>query len=1209
MLTAGNAQWPHAGTAAMHVVRCGIVLAAMIFTPMSWAAGSAGGIADAPLVPPSAARGKTLFVQLTPESTGIRTENRYDDPRMKGELFQEFQTGSIGTGVAIGDYDGDGRPDIFVVSKTESCRLFRNLGGWKFEDVTEKAGVGDHGAAAMIWKQGATFVDVNNDGRLDIYVCRFNAPNLLYINQGDGTFKEMAHAYGLDISDASVMAAFADYDRDGWLDVYITTNILDVIAHPGGQRGHLLHNNRDGTFTDVTDRAGIRGEGQSHSATWWDFDGDGWPDLYVGHDYGVPDKLYHNNRDGTFSDVLDQVLPHTSFSSMGADLGDVNNDGRIDFFVADMAATTHATDQHFLADARGRTAEPADTDTAAPKYHRNALLLNTGRGRCLEAANLAGIAATDWTWSPRFEDLDNDGRLDLFVTNGFPWNPGVDLIRRLMNAESQAERIRIMSQSPVQAEANFAFRNLGDLQFENVSAAWGLDQKGISFGTAFGDLEGNGNLDIVYGNYHDGVTVLRNDSGGHRVIIELRGTISNRFGVGAVVTLESALGVQVRPLTLARGYLSSSEPMVHFGLGEDTNIKRLTVAWPSGEVQTFADLPVDRRFTITEPSSGAPAPASEQRPTGQFEEVAKATGLDLTSREATIDELAVQRLLPIRLNRRGPGLAVSELSREGRRLLAVGGTARSPARILAGTAAGTFAPIDPQPFLPAGPVDDGPVLWFDANGDGLDDLLVTKGGNSLPAGSVEYQPHLYFADGRGGFRPAPDDALPALPISAGAVAVADFDHDGRLDVFIGGRVEPGRYPSAPQSALWRNGGGRFEDVTDRIAPMLRRVGMVTAALWSDVDGDGWPDLLLTLEWGQVKYFHNHQGRGFEDWTNQAGFASAGTGWWTSIAAADFNGDGRPDFAVGNVGLNTQYRASPAAPALLFSGDFGGDGSTQLIEGYFEGDRLYPWRTRRDLGAVFPLLLKRYPKNADYARATVGELFGEERLARADRFAATEFRSGVFLSQPDGSYRFEPLPHLAQIAPLQGMVAGDFDGDGHPDIYAVQNSYAPIPAVGRFDGGLSQLLRGDGAGHFAAVAPAESNLVVPRDAKALVAFDLDDDGWPDFLVSRNNDTALAFRNRGIAAHNSLRVMLRGPAGNPTAVGARVALDLTDGSTQTSEVYAGSGYYSQSTAACFFGYLDSNPPKRIRVRWPSGATTEQDCERGARTLTLAAPGIPR
>ena len=440
----------------------------------------------------------------------------------------------------------------------------------------------------------------------------------------------------------------------------------------------------------------------------------------------------------------------------------------------------------------------------------------------------------------------------------------------------------------------------------------------------------------------------------------------------------------------------------------------------------------------------------------------------------------------------------------------------------------------------------------------------------------------------------------------GAVAAADFTHEGRLGLFLGGRVLPGQYPLAPRSALLANRGGRFEDVTDAFAPGLREVGMVTSALWTDVDGDGWVDLLLTLEWGPVKYFHNHQGRGLEDWTAKAGFATAGTGWWTSIAAADFNGDGQPDYVVGNVGLNTQYHADPAHPALLFYGDFKGEGEEpQIVEAYYEGERLFPWRSRTDLGAAIPSVLKRFPNNNSYARATLGEIVGNDKLAAAQRFAATELRSGVFLSQPGGTYRFEPLPRVAQIAPLQGLVAGDFYGDGHADIYAVQNSYAPIPSVGRFDGGLSQLLRGDGHGHFTPVPPAESNLVVPGDAKALAVLDLGRDGWPGFLVSRNNDTTLAFRNSGAAGRHSLRIQLQGPAGNPTAVGARLTVELADGSIQTSEVYAGSGYYTQSTAAVFFGYPDSNPPRKIRVRWPAGSTSEHAIPPDVSSLTLSPP----
>ena len=1033
-----------------------------------------------------------MFKLLSPAQTGIVTENRYADPKMWGEHYQELAYGAMGTGVAIGDYDGDGRPDVFVVSKTETCRLFRNLGDWKFEDVTEKAGlnkaagvleqglswmkrtIGSASAdePAEAWRQGATFVDVNNDGWLDLYICRFNAPNLLYINQHDGTFKEEAAARGLAVNDASGMAAFCDYDRDGWLDVYIQTNMLDAAGHPNGQRDYLFHNNGDGTFTNVTDRAGINGEKSGHSATWWDYDGDGWPDIYVTADYGTPDRLYHNNRNGTFTDVINQAVPHMPYYAMGSDLGDVNNDGLIDLFVADMAATTHEKDQRGMAGSRARVLTGAGHPAEAPQYMRNALYLNTGTGRFLEAAGLAGLAATDWTWSVRLEDLDNDGRLDLHVTNGMIREyHNADLLDRIMGVENPLNARQVVRTSPKLAERHLAFRNLGDLQFEDVSTAWGLDQKGVSFGAAFGDLDGDGDLDLVYANYEGGVSVLRNDSDrGHRLVVALRGTQSNRYGVGATVRIETATGVQVRQLVLARGYLSSSEPILHFGLGEDTRIRRLTVSWPSGQEQSFTDLPADRRLTITE----APAP----------------------------------------------------------------------------------------PAKPAPPVPPPPGQFIEVS-------------------------------------PPPDrEERLSLPGQAGdIIAPTDFDRDGHVDAFVASRVVTAKGPSTTRNTLWVRHGDKFDDVTDAFAPALRTVGAVTAALWSDVDGDGWPDLLVSVMWGPVKYFHNNAGRDLEDRTEATGFAAAGTGWWNALASADFNGDGRPDFVAGNLGLNTQYHASAEHPALLFTGDFSGNGTTQSIEGYYEGDRLFPWLTRNQLGAMIPAVLRRFPKNDQYARATLGEIVGEDRLAAAQRMAATEFRSGVFLSQADGTYQFSPLPRLAQIAPTMGVVAGDFDGDGKADIYAVQNSSSPNPAVGRFDGGLSQLLRGDGHGHFTPVPAAASGLLIGDETKAVAMLDFDQDGWPDFIVTRKNGETVAYRNRGLPDRHALAVQLRGPSGNPSAIGARVDFSLVDGTTQTAEVRTASG--------CFFGCTAAQSPHQLRVRWPDGRITETAVGPEARSLTLSAP----
>ncbi|HEX2855609.1 MAG TPA: FG-GAP-like repeat-containing protein [Opitutaceae bacterium] len=1175
-------------------------LPAILTLAAASAADSVEGITEASFAPRSGPRGPTLFAELSPEQTGIVTENRYADPRMWAERAKELEIGAVGTGVAIGDYDGDGRPDIFVVSKTESCRLFRNLGNWKFADVTDKAGVVDQGEAAGIWKQGASFADVNNDGRLDLYLCRFDAPNLLYVNQGDGTFKEEAAARGLAIKDASVMAAFCDYDRDGSLDVFIQTNQPESV---GGelkpQRNYLLRNRGDGTFADVTGPAGVSDRAQGHSVTWWDYDNDGWPDLYVANDFTPPDKLFHNTGYGTFTNTLESTVPHTPFSSMGSDLGDVNNDGLVDLFVADMAATTHQKDQRTMANARGLIAEPAENSTASPYFMRNALYLNTGTSRFLEAACLAGLDATDWTWSVRLEDLDNDGRLDLHVTNGMHREPhNADLMARVASAETVEEKIRIVRASPVLAEQNFAFRNLGDVRFEDASAAWGLNQKGVSFGAALGDLDGDGDLDLVFSNYKKGATILRNDSDtGHRVIFELRGTASNRFGVGATVRIETTAGPQVRVLTLARGVMSSSDPVLHFGLGEETGIKRAEITWPSGRRQVLTGLAADRRYTITEPAGDEESPAAAPAPLPQFNQFSVMTNHAWISRANEADELAQQPLLPLRLGRRGPPLAAGDVDGDGRDDLVVGGTLVDPLRVLLVKAEGRFAT---GPSLAR--ADDGPILVFDADGDGHNDLLVTRGGATQLERSPPYQRPLQLNDGHAKWREQPD-ALPALPLSVGAAAAVDFDRDGRIDVFLGARVTPGKYPFAPRSALLVNRGGRFEDLTDSLAPALREVGLVTAALWSDADDDGWPDLFVACEWGRVRYFHNDLGRGFTDLTEKSGFASGGTGWWSALASADFNGDGRPDFVAGNLGLNTTYRADGAHPALLFAGAFAGDGGSQLVEARFEGEKIYPRRSRRTLGGSIPSVLKRFPRNDLFARATLGEILGEDKLAAARRFEATQFASGVFLSQFDGTWRFTPLPRIAQIAPLQGVVAGDFDGDGHADIYAVQNSFAPVAAVGRFDGGISQLLTGDGHGGFIPIPPAQSGLVVPGAAGALVVLDLNEDGRPDFVVNRDRDTTLMFRNDGRAGRHSLAVRLRGAAGNFAAIGARLTLVLSDGSTQTAELQAGAGYYSQSAPVAFFGWPDATPPRELRVRWPDGRQTTHAVPADARTLHLA------
>lgn len=1052
------------------------------------------------------------FTRLAPGESGLTVPNRFDDPRMWGERFRELTLGAVETGVAVIDFDRDGRPDIFAVSKNGSGTLYRQTAPFRFVDVTPQSGLalptGERSS-----NNGATAVDINQDGWTDLYLSRYDQPNQLFVNRGDGTFAECAHAYGLDIRDASVHATFADYDRDGDLDCYLVTNVLDFSKSPLGRRDLLLRNEGAKGFRDVTDAAGIWGLTQGHTAIWFDANHDGWPDLYVANDFETPDRFYLNRGDGTFVDVVDERLPHVTYFSMGADSGDLDGDGRVDFVITDMRDRTH---RGFLAGMEeiGRGLwETERTSRLIPQYMWNAVYLNTGTDRFAEAAHLMGVEATGWTWSVRAADLDEDGRLDLFFTAGMVRNfVDADLIDRQNVAPNLAARAAVWRGAPPRRETTLAFQNQGSLAFADVSGDWGLDERSVSFGCATADLDGDGDLDIVYSNYEAPPTVLRNNSAtSHRAAIQLEGRAPNRDAIGAEVRLTTDNGTLVRQVYTERGIASSEPARLHFGLGQQTAIRTLEIHWPSGARQTLRDLPVDSLITVPEPPTGRPEAAifkTPASPAAWLVEEAADLGLGAASAPPPVDELSRQRLLPRRVGSPTPALAVADVNHDGHDDLFVSAAAGQPSRLFLGDPQGTFRETTGQPWAMGLTADGAAAAFVDANADGHPDLLIALGGVRSPADDEALRDRLFLNDGYGRFTPAPDAMLPADRDAAGCIAIGDYDGDGRADVFIGGRVVPGRYPETPRSRLLRNTGAGFVDVTAIVAPGLGAVGLVTAAQWADLDGDGRNDLVVAAEWGEVTRWRNRAGRLSGE--SLTGGTPPLTGWWSAVAVADINLDGRPDIIAGNAGLNTKYRASAAQPATLLAGSFDDSGRHQLIEATFVDGDLRPVRGRSKLGYAFPWLARRYPTYRAFADAALTDIFEPGFLDRAMRLQARELGSGVFLQQNDGGFRYERLPPLGQLAPVRTIIVRDLDRDGSLDLVLAGNDFGPEPSTGRFDGGVGLVLRGDGRGRFQAVAAVDSGLLVTGETNAAVTLQVG--GRGAIVVARREGPLLLFRER-------------------------------------------------------------------------------------------------
>jgi hypothetical protein len=1085
--------------------------------------------------------GRARFRLLTPEQTGVTFSNTItiDDSH---NFYSDFFTYN-GAGVAVGDVDGDGLQDLFFAGNMVSSRLYLNRGAMRFEDVTESAGV-----ATGRWATGPAMVDIDGDGDLDIYVAvsgpEWTPPedraNLLFVNNGDGTFAESAVAYGIADTGFTTHSVFFDYDLDGDLDLFLLANSPGEFgrgetgrlefghrsANPAGF-DQLYRNDGDGTFSNVSEEAGVlRRLGYGLGVVAADLNRDGWPDLYVSNDITPNDVLYINNGDGTFTDRGAEWLGHTSYAGMGLDIADFDNNEWPDILQTDMMPEDLASRKRVSGSTTYSDFEALRRRGFAPQYNLNTLQLNhgaTGDGRIVfsEVARMAGVAYTDWSWSALFGDYDNDGWKDVFITNGYPkavidfdyQSEGYRARQNPDPAAAQREVRRRLDELHGYHVPNYIFRNEGDLTFTDRSRAWGLDHPGYSYGAAHADLNDDGRLDLIVNNIDAPAFIYENvasgPGGGHYLQVRLEGEGGNRRGIGAKLTLRSGGRVQYVDHTPYRGFMSSMDDRIHFGLGGAAHADTLEVIWPDGRSQVLTNVPGDQRIVVRQADAGPAGGAAAGAPMAgtMFRPVSPGSGLDHLHRENDYRvDYMVQPLLPYQVSRIGPPLAVADVDGDGLDDVFIGGSADHPGRLLLQRTDGRFAESPhAQPWVADAAAEDWGALFFDADGDELPDLYVASGGYHLSAASRLLQDRLYLNLGEGAFVRA-EGALPEMLTSTASVRAGDLNGDGRPDLFVGGRMTPGSYPVPPRSYVLRNEGGRFTDITEEVAPELREPGgMISDAAWVDFDRDGRLDLVTAGIWMPIRFHANRDGR-LRDVTASMRLPPM-RGWWYALEVGDLDGDGLPDLVAGNLGLNHTYTATRRSPFGVYAGEFSGSRTTDLILTKVIDGTEYPFYGLALLGRDNDALNLRFRTFESFANASVRQILGGRALREALHYQADTFASVALRNNGDGTFSASELPPAAQLSAIRDIVIDDVDGDGHADLIVAGNIFDFEPNTPPANAGKGLWLRGDGRGGFEPVPPLRSGLVAPHDARGLALVRTSQEKL--LLVANNGEMMQAF----------------------------------------------------------------------------------------------------